>query len=214
MVFVGIFYEYLCILLPCLLFEFIVIKRQRRKMFPNGAIHFAEVVTFLLSIVLIFLVTGIGNIRDIGRYPNIAPLHEINLIPFRAVSSKMSALEEMANIVLFLPFGFFLPFFWKQYGAVWRTIGAGFLFSGCIELSQLLNRRITDIDDLIMNTLGVFFGWTIFTFCQKRFSRKWEREPIGNSDQPNTPFPMRHEACFLLILAWIGAFFLYDPLFI
>ena len=47
------------------------------------------------------------------------------------------------------------------------TALAGFSFSILIEISQLLNNRRTDIDDLIMNTLGAIIGFLIYKSFKK-----------------------------------------------
>ena len=38
----------------------------------------------------------------------------------------------------------------------------GIPFSLAIELNQLLNNRITDIDDLFTNTLGAIVGYVLY----------------------------------------------------
>ena len=44
----------------------------------------------------------------------------------------------------------------------------GFLMSLGIELAQLLNYRISDVDDLIMNTLGAFLGYELLMLLSRR----------------------------------------------
>jgi glycopeptide antibiotics resistance protein len=68
--------------------------------------------------------------------------------------------------LLFIPFGFFLPLLWEQYRPLWKTVSCGFLLSLAIELSQLFNHRISDIDDLLTNTLGAFAGWLLWLLLQ------------------------------------------------
>lgn len=41
-------------------------------------------------------------------------------------------------------------------------LSSGLALSLVIELSQLLNPRRTDVDDLLMNTLGAFLGLLLF----------------------------------------------------
>ncbi|MDE8707787.1 VanZ family protein [[Ruminococcus] torques] len=50
---------------------------------------------------------------------------------------------------------------WKKMRSLHLTALARFSFSILIEISQLLNNRRTDIDDLIMNTLGSIIGFLI-----------------------------------------------------
>lgn len=43
-----------------------------------------------------------------------------------------------------------------------QTVGLGFLFSLLIEISQLLNFRASDVNDLILNTAGALGGFGIY----------------------------------------------------
>ena len=66
------------------------------------------------------------------------------------------------NVVLFLPFGLLLPLLWPALDRLGRVAAGGFAFSLLIELSQLLNNRRTDVDDLLMNTLGAALGLLLY----------------------------------------------------
>ncbi|QQK08987.1 VanZ family protein [Miniphocaeibacter halophilus] len=75
------------------------------------------------------------------------------------------------NIVMFIPFGFLLPYLWKKTNNLMAVTIYSFFFSLVIELSQLLNVRATDVDDLLMNTLGGIVGFIIFKMYCKVKSR-------------------------------------------
>lgn len=69
----------------------------------------------------------------------------------------------VGNIGWFVPFGFLLARLWpyKQRFLPILFLGAGLSMS--IELLQyLFNTGITDVDDLIFNTLGTVLGWLIY----------------------------------------------------
>ena len=55
--------------------------------------------------------------------------------------------------------GFLLPAYFERYRRWNRTIAAGFLTSLTVEAIQLFTFRATDVDDLIMNTLGTLVGF-------------------------------------------------------
>lgn len=82
----------------------------------------------------------------------------INLIPFHDFSSS-NILGMILNIVMFVPFGAFLTIYFKQFRKLVPTAIAGFIMSLFIEILQLFTFRATDIDDLIMNTLGCVVGY-------------------------------------------------------
>ena len=84
----------------------------------------------------------------------------INWIPFRDFSVR-NILGMILNIVMFIPFGSFLPIYFKHFRKIQITVLAGFLMSLSIEIMQLFTFRATDIDDLIMNTIGALAGYGI-----------------------------------------------------
>ena len=82
----------------------------------------------------------------------------VNLVPFDTFSQSIYIL--VANIVLFMPFGLFSALLWRGFG--WKR---ALLTGGCITLfiesCQLFIGRTFDIDDLMLNTLGVFCGFLL-----------------------------------------------------
>lgn len=109
-----------------------------------------------------------------------------NLVPFRTIfplfkASVMSFLILfVGNVVMFMPIGFFIPLLWNK--RIVFTCVTGALFSLLIELSQILIGRNTDIDDLILNTLGVFLGYLVFLLLEKYCSAvPLKKNNTGNS---------------------------------
>ena len=80
---------------------------------------------------------------------------QINLLPF---SRHVDLTAYLLNIVLFLPFGFLVPWFCSRMSGAGRVAAGGLGLSLLVELSQLLNNRSTDVDDLLLNTLGALAG--------------------------------------------------------
>ena len=81
------------------------------------------------------------------------------------------------NLLLLLPIGIFLPILWTKARNFWKTVIIGASISLSIELLQYVlaylgygRGRATDIDDLILNTLGVMIGYVIFTKSMVRFN--------------------------------------------
>ena len=67
------------------------------------------------------------------------------------------------NIAMFVPVGIFLPMCFKKPDNIRKTVLAGFCCSLFIEISQLpFFDRLTDADDLILNTLGALIGAGIY----------------------------------------------------
>lgn len=74
------------------------------------------------------------------------------------------------NILLFSPIGFMLPLLWRsKYHSLFKTAVTGFGLSLLIECSQLFLLRATDVNDLIMNTIGAILGYLIYLLAEKCF---------------------------------------------
>lgn len=87
----------------------------------------------------------------------------INWIPFNDFTPS-NILGMVLNIVMLIPFGAFLPIYFKKFRKLVPTVIAGIVMSLTLEILQLFTFRATDIDDLIMNTLGTLLGYFIGAF--------------------------------------------------
>ena len=113
-------------------------------------------ICFLFYLSLVYKVTQIATVWDISRYETWIRVSQINLTLFDTAGSTTYLL----NIVLFMPFGFITDDL-----AYFRKIKTRYVqdsFSLAIELNQLLNNRITDIDDLFTNTLRAIIGYLLY----------------------------------------------------
>ena len=112
---------------------------------------------------------GIGSIWDLIAYDKLD--NSINLIPF----SSEGAMTYILNIIMFMPLGFLLPLIWENFRNAKKVVLMGFLMSLTIEICQLFNIRTTDIDDLMMNTLGALVGyccWKVFSLVFRNAGTK------------------------------------------
>lgn len=105
----------------------------------------------------------------------------------------------LLNIVMFLPLGFLVPLIWKQMANLIRILELGLGFSLFIEISQLLNNRSTDIDDLLMNTLGALSGYLLY--------RIWTKWTGGKTQVAQTPFA---ELPLYMAVVFVGRFFFFN----
>ena len=122
---------------------------------------------FVLYLCEMFDVVGIPAAQYIRWEPN------ISLIPF-SDETHWLGVQRVLNAVMFAPFGFLLPVLWRGCRKWGVTTLAGFLLSLTIEILQMFCFRATDVDDLLMNTLGAGFG---FFAAWLFFHKKWAREP-------------------------------------
>ena len=95
----------------------------------------------------------------------------VNLIPlvnlFEYESKRDLLLNVIGNTAMFVPSGIVLPIVYKGLNTHRKVISAGIGVSLCIEILQLpFYDRVSDIDDLILNTIGVIVGYGIYTLLQ------------------------------------------------
>jgi glycopeptide antibiotics resistance protein len=104
---------------------------------------------------------------------------EANFWPFRTIlaylggepMSLIALLNLVGNVALFVPIGFLVPFVYR--GVRWRTslvlaVGAGLVIEG---MQVVLGVGIFDIDDVILNSLGVMVGYWAFAVFVRRAVR-------------------------------------------
>ena len=91
----------------------------------------------------------------------------INLIPLVNLFDYDSKRDLMVNVIgntaMFIPSGIVLPIIYKKLNGFWKVLAAGAMISFCVEIIQLpFSVRTSDVDDLILNALGVAVGYGIY----------------------------------------------------
>jgi len=86
-----------------------------------------------------------------------------------AFSIRLILRNVLGNLILLTPLGVISPILWKQISSIKMVIKQGFIVSVCIELLQLIeiltrivSARAVDIDDVILNVLGIVIGYLIY----------------------------------------------------
>ena len=111
-------------------------------------------------------------------------VHSTNFVPFRMVTEIYSEvflkgnisyllINIFGNIIMFIPIGFTIPLLWRA--SARRTLIIGALISLTIELCQLFMLRGTDVDDLLLNTAGVFLGVLLSGIVKKHCCKLAEK---------------------------------------
>ena len=143
---------------------FVVCWVKKEKIILSKQILY--VLTFLYSIGLLILLFFRPKAQSYGT---------INLIPFETIHFYLSgnvayliALYNLgANIGLFIPFGLFYRYM-KKTPALKQLLIITICSISTIEWLQFITKRGSlDIDDLILNVLGVCLGYYIHPFFQK-----------------------------------------------
>ena len=101
----------------------------------------------------------------------------INLVPIVHMFEVYDGwlINIIGNITMFIPVGLVWPCCFKKLDTIGKVVLAGGGITLFIEITQLpFYARCSDIDDLIMNTMGVFIGAIIY-FCVKRLNIRKKR---------------------------------------
>ena len=182
---------YMVITIPVyLLFRFLYIRKN--NIFLNW---YHEIVLFFFIVFIGGLVSqtiipkfefGASGFKIISNR-----VHETNLIPFKVLIETYKEvflnnninyfiINFLGNIIMFIPFGFIIPLLWNISNK--KVIIIGFSISLFIEIMQLFLSRGTDIDDLILNTIGVLVGLIIFKLLYRKYYNYMNRFKRINGD--------------------------------
>lgn len=169
--------------IPGLALYFLLLKSQGKK---QTTAHTTGAFVFCYYLIGVLTVTGIGKLKAFSP--------RIVFIPFLDMIS--GPIDAALNVVLFLPFGFFLSLLYPRYRCMRRIALAGLLFSASIEFLQMFGRDATDINDLITNTAGACLGYFLYRALSRGFR--------GTSSErfPAAEIREQHEILFFAVYAF------------
>jgi glycopeptide antibiotics resistance protein len=89
-----------------------------------------------------------------------------NFIPFKeilrySITSRLFWKNVVGNMIMFLPFGFFISYYLKAEKPTLPLI-LTFIASIAVEIVQMCIGRVFDVDDILLNLLGGTIGFCIF----------------------------------------------------
>lgn len=133
------------------------------------------IVCFVLYLVL--LTYFLFFAEEMGRSPGNRQGYTYNLVLFkeikrfwmyrRTLGIRAVFLNLVGNMLAFMPFGFCIPEIWDEVNQWYTVTFLGFIFSLCIETTQLVCRVGSfDVDDLLLNTIGALAGFVAFTLAK------------------------------------------------
>ncbi len=112
---------------------------------------------FIVYILLLFeLLTGTEN--NSGTGINLVPFSEIFRYP---VGSKMFIYNTLGNILLFVPYGYFVTRYING-KSLYQIFIISFVTSLTVEILQVKLGRSFDVDDIILNVIGGMIGYFIY----------------------------------------------------
>lgn len=127
----------------------------------------------LTRLVFIVYIIGVLSLTFIVRETMIMRTPDnrgVILEPFREIDAMLHQpnhffwfMQISLNILLFIPFGFLPPMISERFRSLWLTTVTGFIFSAGIETMQYITGRgLTEVDDVINNTIGAFVGYMLY----------------------------------------------------
>lgn len=146
--------------------------------FIYGKIVFHNFKKTLWNIVFAFYLAAVSAVTG---FPGITDLRldvTINIVPFIGMASDFK--NSCLNVLLFVPFGIFLPILYDKYRNVKSIIVAGLCVTAIIEIMQIFTFRASDINDIITNAAGTVAGYYIAKGTTKNFSRYIMPDSGGN----------------------------------
>lgn len=145
-----------------------------------------KILLIIYSIVLIYILflygARIGNQFHLAIFSK-EHIEMINIVPFKTLLGFVERINNstintsivlqniFANLLMFIPMGMVLPVLFKEkFNKLWKMLIFIICFVLIVEMIQILAFcGSSDIDDLILNTVGCLWGYGI---VQIRFIRK------------------------------------------
>lgn len=131
-------------------------------------------ISFLLVLIYAIYLSAAFSVVGIPALNSIIVNGEFNLIPLVDIlnSPREYIINTVLNIMLFVPLGFLIPTIWNEYRSLKQVFLIGIGLSLIIEIFQIFTFRLTDIDDLITNTLGTIIGYSFSRRLSENFRLK------------------------------------------
>lgn len=129
-------------------------------------------ILFVIYIIFVFYFLLISEVY--GRTSEMQEYH-YNLVLFQEIKRFWNYREQLGafatvtnlfgNVLIFLPFGFFMPMA-SKYRSFLSTSFYSLALSLIVEISQLFMKvGCFDVDDLLLNTIGGMLGYIVFSIC-------------------------------------------------
>jgi glycopeptide antibiotics resistance protein len=150
--------------------------RLRQMGLRSGLLREAALVLFVMILFGILAVTlrppmGWGSPLSGERVPpNLTPFYMLRIYKaFYGLGDVLYIIVNfLGNMLVFLPLGFFPALLFRQ-ESWWRSALTGCCVSVFVEWGQYFLLRQSDVDDVILNTLGALAGYWLFLVLRRFF---------------------------------------------
>ena len=174
-------YEFFYIISIPIFILFIIVMIWKKIFFKKIILYslfYFYIITLLAVTIFPIPIQWLKEIWIYGGNNNFIPFSSIRGILFNDNLHVIIKMKQIiGNIILFIPMGFFIPFIWKSKTYYKKTLLIGIVYSFCIELLQYIisfllwfNYKVTDIDDILLNTLGFIIGFFLYKLFKWSFT--------------------------------------------
>ncbi|MBW7675990.1 VanZ family protein [Chryseobacterium chendengshani] len=130
---------------------------------------FYRIIILPYTVFLLYLMFfGMGRFQYEDNVIRIKPIVSTIWYIQETVSLKDIVMIVLGNVVMFIPFGFLgwvFPKLIELQNLIFTFVSAITI----VEALQYFSRMgIFEVDDIILNTFGVYLGWQIFRFIENR----------------------------------------------
>ena len=141
-------------------------SKSRKRIRILGKILFVLYIIFIIYFLIFSDWYGRTGERQEYHY-NLVLFKEIKRFwEYRAQVGMFAMFTNLfGNVIIFMPFGFFMPMA-SKYRSLFSTVFYSFGLSLCVETFQLVTKVGSfDVDDLLLNTIGGLAGYILFIIC-------------------------------------------------
>ena len=137
---------------------------------------------------------------------------DFNIIPFKEmfryeIGSKLFFKNVVGNMLMFVPYGFFISYILKE-NTPWSIIILSLFASFTIEITQYRIGRVFDIDDIMLNLIGGFLGYILYFIILKI------KDKLPNSLQKISVYNIIVLLIVIVILLYLmGVFYVWNRKF-
>lgn len=148
---------------PMLLISVVVVVSLRITYLIKNREHF----TLYQELLTLSFIIYILCLFQIVTFQDTVSWSSNNFIPFREIfryhiGSRLFLKNVLGNVLLFMPFGFFSSYYLK-FKKPWVILGLTLVTSFSIEVIQMSIGRVFDVDDILLNIVGGYFGYLIYS---------------------------------------------------
>lgn len=173
-------------------------KYMKKQKVITSIHHSIGVIFYVIVIAGILSVNGIPSLLHIQFSPS------FNFVPFQNIADNYFSYIQSG--VGFILLGLLLPLLWKSNRSLKNTILWGLVFSLFIETMQMFCARVTDVNDLIFDILGLILGYIIFAFIYHMNRELLECTFLRFRNRKHTSICIRYEFILYMIVIYIVMF--------